>query len=92
MTEQVIRFHLRGIGSQWTRPRISAETTDELERQRLIERSEDGTAIRLTANGSQQMHASEQVAVPSMNHSRTTRAPGSQRRRERIKVAARDLV
>jgi hypothetical protein len=71
---------------------ISAETMDELERQRLIERSPDGTAIRLTGNGSQQMHALREIAVPSMNHSRTTSAPTFQRRQGRAKAAPRSLV
>ena len=92
MTEQVIRFHLRGVGSQWGKPMISAETLGELERQHLIERSSDGSAIRLTGNGSKQMHASQQIEIPSMNHSRTNSAPRFQRRQGRIKVGPRSLV
>jgi hypothetical protein len=71
---------------------ISAETMDELERQRLIECSPDRTAIRLTANGSQQMHAFPQVPLLSMNHSRTTSAPTFPRRQGRAKAAPRSLV
>ena len=92
MTEQIVRFHLRGVGSQWGKPKISAETMGELERQSLIERSPDGATIRLTANGSQQMHAAEQITAPSMNHSRTASVPRFQRRPERNNVAPRRLV
>ena len=92
MTEQVVRFHLRSVGSQWGKPMISTETMGELQRQRLIERSQDGTAIRLTENGSQQMYASQPIAVASMNHSRTTSAPRFQRRQGRTRVAPRGFV
>ena len=72
---------------------ISTETIVELERQRLIERSGDRSAIRLTHSGSRQMHAfPDGNDLPAMNRSRTTGAPAFRARARRPKGGPRPLV
>jgi len=51
MTDGEITFHLREICSHWTVPRITSATGAELERQKLIEFSEDRHSVRLTPDG-----------------------------------------
>ena len=92
MTEGILRFHLRSIGEQWARPMISAETIVELERERFIERSPDGTTIRLTNSGSRQKRASQESPTSAMNHSRTTAPAKTQRRGKRPQPPRRHLA
>jgi hypothetical protein len=51
MTDGEITFHLREICAHWTIPRITSATGAELERQKLIEFSEDRLSVRLTRDG-----------------------------------------
>lgn len=51
MTDGEITFHLREICPHWTIPRITSATGTELERQKLIEFSEDRHSVRLTPDG-----------------------------------------
>ena len=53
MTDGEITFHLREIVGHWTAPRITTTTAAELERQKLIEFSEDRRLVRLTPDGVQ---------------------------------------
>jgi hypothetical protein len=51
MTDGEITFHLREICPHWTAPRITSATGAELEREKLIEFSEDRLLVRLTPDG-----------------------------------------
>ena len=51
MNDGEITFHLREICPHWTIPRITSATGAELERQKLIEFSEDRQSVRLTPDG-----------------------------------------
>jgi hypothetical protein len=88
MTEGEITFHLREILGHWTAPRITTATGDELERQGLIEFSEERRLVRLTPQGVQRKIAgrltTEDTTIKSV--SRRQRRP---RRNKQFKTPKR---
>jgi len=72
MTDGEITFHLREICPTWTIPRITSATGAELERQKLIEFSEDRLTVRLTPDGVRRKLAGRaSAAAPGINLVRT---------------------
>jgi hypothetical protein len=82
MTEGEITFHLREILAHWTAPRITTTTAAELERQKLIEFSEDRRLVRLTPDGVQRKIAGRLRTEDSTISSVPRRQPPRRRRRQ----------
>ncbi len=91
MTEGEITFHLREILPQWTAPRITTGTAAELERQKLIEFSEDRRLVRLTPDGVQRKTAGRLATEDSTIRSVPRRRPHQQRRKKQF-IAPRRIV
>jgi len=91
MTDGEITFHLREIVSHWTPPRITSATGAELERQKLIEFSEDRHTVRLTPDGARRKLAGRaSVAVSGINLTRARKQ--KQRTPRRFTTQARRLA
>ena len=66
MTKDEERFYLREIHPYWTTPHISADKVQELEKSRLVEKSEDAVpTVRLTREGQRVKAASRPQSRPS---------------------------
>lgn len=91
MTDGEITFHLREIVPHWTLPRITSATGAELERQKLIEFSQDRQTIRLTPDGARRKNAGRvSSAVPGINLVRTRKQ--KQRTPRRFTAQAKRLM
>ena len=92
MTEGEITFHLREILADWTPPRITTATAAELERQNLIEFSEERRLVRLTPDGVRRKIAGRIAREESTINSIQRRREPRRGRNKRSGPAPRKLV